>query len=60
MVILKQYFEMIYQLWSFLMYKVYDKCVFANEGLWNNKGRTKEYQGQLEDIIQGNMINTHT
>ena len=32
------------------LYKIYDTCVFANNGLWDNKGRETEYIKILEGI----------
>lgn len=37
------------------LYKIYDKCVFDNDGFWNDGGNLKEYLIRLEDIYRGNV-----
>ena len=32
------------------LYKIYDACVFANNGLWDDRGKESEYIKILEDI----------
>jgi radical SAM superfamily enzyme YgiQ (UPF0313 family) len=36
------------------LYKIYDECVFANDGLWNDHGHLEEYFKNLEKICKEN------
>ncbi len=39
------------------LYQIYDQCVFANDGIWNAKGREQEFLNQLDAIINSQLIN---
>jgi len=34
------------------LYRIYEECVFANNGIWDDHGRQDEYMGRLNDIIE--------
>lgn len=39
------------------LYKIYDECVFPNDGLWNDRGRSEEYLERLEQMYSINYTN---
>lgn len=36
------------------LYKIYDECVFAHDGVWDDNGKTETYKNVLESIINNN------
>jgi radical SAM superfamily enzyme YgiQ (UPF0313 family) len=32
------------------LYNIYDKCVFSNDGVWNDRGQSQEYLNHLQKI----------
>ncbi len=35
------------------LYKIYDDCVFRNNGIWNDRGNAKKYIDELEGMLEG-------
>jgi len=33
------------------LYKIYDKCVFLNDGVWDDQGRNEKYLNRLEQMV---------
>jgi len=38
------------------LYRIYDECVFRNDGLWNDHGRSNEHLELLEKICSGRFV----